>query len=147
MTGKKPANQPENARDKNPTQPEKPAISITFRPERPGLEKFMGRLEAEVMQIVWANGPMTVKRALYFINRKNKYAYTTIMTIMVRLHEKGYLSRNKEGASYVYSPITDERGFLKLAVAAVIAGLMNEYRTITANLFHKVRKASKKAAD
>jgi len=43
--------------------------SIFFRPARSGLAKFCGELEAKIMEVVWANGPMTVKRALYFLNK------------------------------------------------------------------------------
>lgn len=147
MTGSKPAKQPDNAPDGVSSRPIKPRISITFHPEKTGLEKFMGRLEAEVMRIIWAGGPMTVKRALYFINKEHKYAYTTIMTVMVRLNEKGLLERQKEGASYIYAPVMDEKGFLKLAVETVMGGLMDEYRTLTTNLFHRIRKSTKKTAE
>jgi len=122
----------------------KPDIAVTFHPDRPGLEKFMGRLEAEVMKIVWANEPMTVKRALYFINKEYNYAYTTIMTVMSRLSEKGFLTREKQGASYLYSAATDEKKFIKLAAEKVLAALMDDHRSVVTNLFHKVRKASKK---
>ncbi|MEW5923000.1 MAG: BlaI/MecI/CopY family transcriptional regulator [Candidatus Zixiibacteriota bacterium] len=147
MTGQKPAGRPDDAQEGASLRPGKPQVSITFRPDKSGLEKFMGRLEAEVMKIIWTGGPMTVKRALYFINKEHKYAYTTIMTVMVRLHEKGLLDRRKEGASYVYTPSMDEKSFLKFAVESVMGGLMDEYRTLTTNLFHRVRKSSKKSAE
>ncbi len=51
-----------------------PDIIFTYHPDRPGLEKFFGKLEAEVMDTVWAGEPMTVKRARYFLNKKNNYA-------------------------------------------------------------------------
>ena len=124
-----------------------PDLTVTFHPEKSGLEKFMGRLESEVMKVVWTNGPMTVKRAVYFINKEHKYAYTTIMTIMARLSEKGLLSRKKQGQSYFYTPTTDEKQFIRLAAEKVLAGLMGDYRSVTLNIFHRVRKATKPTGD
>ncbi|UCD94519.1 MAG: BlaI/MecI/CopY family transcriptional regulator [Candidatus Zixiibacteriota bacterium] len=123
---------------------EKGDISILFRPENKGLEKFMGKLESELMQIIWASGPMTVKRALYHINKEHKYAYTTVMTVMNNLVRKSILTREKKGHSFVYSPAMDERQFLKTATRKVLASLMEDYSSITVNIFHKVRKSPKK---
>ena len=123
---------------------EKGDISILFRPENKGLGKFMGRLESQLMEIIWANGPMTVKRALYHINKEHNYAYTTVMTVMNNLVKKSILSREKKGHSFLYSPAMDEREFLKTATRKVIASLMEDYGSITVNIFHKVRKAPKK---
>jgi len=123
---------------------EKGDISILFRPENKGLEKFMGKLESELMEIIWANGPMTVKRALYFINREHKYAYTTVMTVLSNLERKSILKREKKGHSFVYSPAMEKREFLKLATQKVLSSLLADYRSITTNIFHRVRKGPKK---
>jgi predicted transcriptional regulator len=34
-------------------------------------------------------------------------AYTTVMTVMVRLHDKGVLARERSGRSYSYRPLRD----------------------------------------
>jgi predicted transcriptional regulator len=34
-------------------------------------------------------------------------AYTTVMTVMVRLHDKGVLSRQPAGRSFAYAPLQD----------------------------------------
>lgn len=123
---------------------ERKEIPIIFRPENPGLEKFCGKLEAQVMEIIWDNGPMTVKRALYFINKDDNYAYTTIMTVMNRLAEKSMLIREKKGHSFVYSPTVNKKEFIKLATGKVLSGLMHDYAPETTNIFFKLRKPSKK---
>jgi predicted transcriptional regulator len=35
-------------------------------------------------------------------------AYTTVMTILVRLHEKGVIQREKLGRAYAYRPVVEE---------------------------------------
>ncbi|MCU1681368.1 MAG: CopY family transcriptional regulator [Amycolatopsis sp.] len=37
-------------------------------------------------------------------------AYTTVVTILSRLHEKGVAVRDKQGRSFLYSPVDDEAG-------------------------------------
>jgi predicted transcriptional regulator len=109
----------------------KPAI--VFRPSAPGLQKFMGKLEADVMEIVWENGPLTVKRALFFISHKHHYAYTTIMTVMNKLTQKGMLSREKSGHSFVYSAQMGKEQFLGFAVKKVISSLQDDFGAIVSS--------------
>lgn len=58
----------------------------------------------EVLHHVWDFGEATVKEVQERILQDRKVAYTTIMTVMKNLAEKGYLKFRKEGVSYVYSP-------------------------------------------
>lgn len=37
-------------------------------------------------------------------------AYTTVVTILTRLHEKGAVTREKQGRSFAYAPVEDEAG-------------------------------------
>jgi len=139
-------------------------ISIIFRPEKKGLEKFYGSLESQLLDIIWANGPMTVKRALYLINRTNKktksygassaklrtmqgqtpittYAYTTIMTVLNRLCLRNILTREKESHSFMYSPVLDKEQFIRLVTGQILDSLMSDFEKPTAKSFHKARKA------
>jgi len=122
----------------------KPDIVFTYRPDRPGLEKFLGKIEVEVMETLWSGGPMTVKRALYFVNKNNKYAYTTIMTVMNRLAEKNILTREKKSHSFEYSPNLNKKEFLSQVSDKIISGLFDECREIANKTFFRLRKTKKK---
>jgi predicted transcriptional regulator len=64
-----------------------------------------GPLEAEVMDAVWAaEAPASVREVMGQLNdaRSESLAYTTVMTVMSRLAEKGALLRSPAGRSYVY---------------------------------------------
>ena len=67
----------------------------------------MGALEAEVLDVLWrADGPVTpadVRTAM-----GTDLAYTTVMTILVRAHAKGYVSRTQTGRTYMYEAAMDE---------------------------------------
>ncbi len=84
-------------------------------------DRRLGSLEAEVMEAVWKAGtPMSVRAVADRLNRNRtpQLAYTTIMTVMVRLAEKGALRRHREGRGYVYEPTADDPA--GLAVRGVI---------------------------
>jgi len=64
----------------------------------------LGETEMEVLHHVWDLGEATVKDVRKRILENREVAYTTIMTVMKNLAEKGYLKYRKEGVTYVYSP-------------------------------------------
>lgn len=64
----------------------------------------LGETEMEVLHHVWQLKEATVNQVRDRILEDRKVAYTTIMTVMKNLAEKGYLRYHKEGKSYVYSP-------------------------------------------
>lgn len=64
----------------------------------------LGETEMEVLQHVWDLGEATVADVRERILAQRAVAYTTVMTVMKNLYEKGYLAYRKEGATYVYRP-------------------------------------------
>lgn len=64
----------------------------------------LGETEMEVLHHVWDLGEATVADVRERILENRDVAYTTIMTVMKTLAEKGYLTYHKEGRSYVYEP-------------------------------------------
>jgi predicted transcriptional regulator len=62
----------------------------------------LGEAEMEVLQHVWDFGPATVASIHEQIAEKRKVAYTTIMTIMKKLADKGYLTYERDGNAYLY---------------------------------------------
>jgi predicted transcriptional regulator len=68
-----------------------------------------GELESAVLAALWrTSGPRTpaeVQRDL-----GDALAYSTVATILSRLHTKGVVGRIKRGRSYVYTPVSDEPG-------------------------------------
>lgn len=70
--------------------------------------RFFGPLGAEVMEVLWAAGSaMTVREVLDALNRDRSapLAYTTVMTVLTRLADKGALRRTQRGRSYAYEPV------------------------------------------
>jgi predicted transcriptional regulator len=86
-------------------------------------------LEAEVMEELWSAGEAPVRQALDSLNARSgrARAYTTIMTIMVRLRRKGLLSRRREGKTDVYSPTLSREAYRQARAEAEVAALVEEF--------------------
>jgi BlaI family transcriptional regulator, penicillinase repressor len=60
----------------------------------------LGDLEREVMQLVWANGPVTAEAVRERLSRPLKES--TVRTVLRRLENKGYTTHTVDGRTYVY---------------------------------------------
>lgn len=78
--------------------------AVTDRVERPTgrpEEWFLGALQTRVLHTLSRRGPSTVREVAAAL--KGKFAYTTVMTVLGRLHEKGLVGREQRGKGYVYT--------------------------------------------
>lgn len=60
--------------------------------------------ELEIMQILWADGPLTVRRVNERLNEQRNVGYTTTLKIMQIMVEKKLLSRDTSQRSHVFTP-------------------------------------------
>ncbi|MBX0326794.1 BlaI/MecI/CopY family transcriptional regulator [Oscillochloris sp. ZM17-4] len=102
-------------------------MRFRFSPAKDGLVKVLGPLETEIMQILWQDERSTVKKVHRRLSAQREIAYTTVMTTMSRLAEKGVLNRHREGLAYVYAPSISEEDFVTMVVRQVLDGLLDDY--------------------
>lgn len=80
-----------------------------------------GALEAEVLNVLWSAGeplsPTDVQARL-----EDDLAYTTVVTILSRLHDKGVATREKHGRSFHYATVDDEAGLAARKMTKVLDG-------------------------
>jgi BlaI family transcriptional regulator, penicillinase repressor len=104
--------------------------SMLRRLRRPGAgsgERFLGPLEAMIMERLWKRGSATVREVVEDLGRTRELAYTTVMTIMTRLHEKGLLERARAGKTYVYRPAFTREEHRERLSRGLVRGLVNEF--------------------
>jgi BlaI family penicillinase repressor len=65
--------------------------------------------ELEIMKVVWQLGRATVREVYEELLKSRKIAYTSVMTMMGVLEQKGRLSKTQRDRAYLYSP-TESRG-------------------------------------
>lgn len=103
-----------------------PEISV-FRPDRPGIRKVLGDLEADIMELVWARPPgepTTVRDIFEALYERRRIAYTTVMTTMARLAKKNLLRTEKQDHAYIYYPNFTQEEFISRFVGRILENLL-----------------------
>ncbi len=85
---------------------------------------MLGNLEADVMQALWQQPSQTVLEVEERLRRKREIAHTTVLTTLDRMHRKGYLTREKQGKAFVYSPRYSRQGFERAMAQEVLGALL-----------------------
>ena len=104
--------------------------NASFRFNQSGLRKFLGDLECEIMELAWkkANPTVTVRDVYESLRQQRQIAYTTVMTTMVRLSEKGLLRIvDRVGLANLYTPSETREEFIRNAVARVLSIFFKEF--------------------
>jgi predicted transcriptional regulator len=101
-----------------------------------GLEKFLGELELLVMEVIWKYQPVSVADVLSHLNTEERsWAYTTIMTIMSRLAEKGWLKAEKQGRALIYvAAYTRQEAEAKMA-GEIVRSLLRDFGDVAVAQF------------
>lgn len=66
--------------------------------------------ELEVLQVIWDRGPSTVREVMTALNRERPRAYTSVMSLMNVMAEKGLLATKPKGRAFLYSARVSRTG-------------------------------------
>src|ERR1700730_13792656 len=83
----------------------------------------LGDLEREVMQLVWAKGPVTAEAVREELARRLKES--TVRTVLRRLEEKGNVSHPGDGRPYVYEATEPRSRVAAKAVQRIVDWFCN----------------------
>jgi predicted transcriptional regulator len=94
-------------------------------------------LEAEVMEEAWRQDEASVRSVMEACNRGRRQprAYTTYLTIMVRLDRKGLLARRREGKTDFYRPRLSKAEYRVARAEAEVDALVDQYGDVALSHF------------
>lgn len=75
--------------------------------------------ELEIMKTIWKLGPVPVRAVFEALRKQRKIAYTTVMTMMNILEQKGHLTKEKGDKAYIYKSAKPQQ--------QVIRGMVREF--------------------
>jgi len=81
--------------------------------------------ELEIMKIVWRLEKATVRAVYEELLKRRKIAYTTVMTVMRTLEQKGYLKSSQDERAYVYQPARPKKQVIKGMVKEFVDRVFN----------------------
>jgi len=82
-------------------------------------------LENKVMRVVWQQGQATAELVRAALAESDDLKDSTVRTILRRLEQKGYVTHETEGRTYVYSPTVAQRNVAADAVRGIVHRLCN----------------------
>jgi predicted transcriptional regulator len=82
-----------------------------------------GDLEAAIMELLWdAGAPRVVREVVSDLQPHRPLAYTTVMTVMDNLHGKGWLTRERDGRAWRYTPAVSRQTYVAQLMNDALAG-------------------------
>jgi BlaI family transcriptional regulator, penicillinase repressor len=87
--------------------------------------KTLTAQELEIMKVVWEREQATVRDVYEALLERRKVAYTTVMTMMKILEQKGFLKKSQETRAYVYRPAQPQRQVVGAMVREFVNRVFN----------------------
>ena len=118
---------------------------------RPAKPTLTGQ-ELEIMKVVWKLESATVRQVYETMLKRRQIAYTTVMTMMNILEQKGYLVKDQADRAYVYRPLQPQSQVIRSMVREFVDRVFNgsaeplvahlvEDRHLTEKDLDEIRKA------
>jgi predicted transcriptional regulator len=112
------------------------------------LAEVLGPLEAEVMEVVWDHNEVTVRDVHKTLKANRDIAYTTVMTTLGRLTDKGLLRRVEGQPAHHYSAIVSREQYARSTVKSVVDWLVSHFPDPAVAYFvDKVREEDEEVID
>ena len=81
-----------------------------------------GELESAVMDVLWDhNGWLTSGEVHQLLPGSDDRAYSTVLTIVIRLYKKGRLERQRDGKAHAYRPIETREEYTAKRMSELLA--------------------------
>lgn len=94
---------------------------------RHSLAEVLGPLEGDIMDVVWQNDQVTVRDVHEELNKTRPMAYTTVMTTMGRLADKGLLAKDQSHAAHRYRARVSREQYARSTVKSVVDWLVSHF--------------------
>ena len=107
--------------------------------------------ELRLMEVLWEKGAATVSEVVGAVAGEAPLAYSTVLTTLRILENKGYLRHKKEGRAFVYRPVVAREKAQESAIKHVLRRFFEdspellvlklvERKKITADHLNRLRK-------
>jgi predicted transcriptional regulator len=96
------------------------------------------------MDVLWSMGAANTTDVLKALPGDDRLAYTTVLTTLRILEDKGYLRHTKDGKAFVYHPIVDRASVRRSALRHLVSRLFqNSPELLISNLISDDEMSSK----
>ena len=92
----------------------------------------LGPLQADALNVLWDSGGwLTPGEVHERLTKDRDLAYTTVMTVLVHLGEKGFAERRKDGRAFAYHAVQSREEHAASVMASTLKGARNKPMVLT----------------
>lgn len=100
--------------------------------------------ELRLMDVLWNNGPSNTTDVLRALPGDDRLAYTTVLTTLRILEDKGYVAHTKDGKAFVYRALVDRASARRSALRHLVSRLFqNSPELLFSNLISDEKLTAK----
>lgn len=100
----------------------------------------LSRLELEIMEVVWSNGPSSVREILEGLPGKRRPAYTTVQTMVSRLERKKVLRRTRKiGNAHIFDAAVSRQAAHRRLIDELLSFFGGRTQPVVAHLIESGR--------
>jgi len=107
----------------------------------------LGRVQLLIMQVLWENGRTTAREITDSINDVEPIAHSTVQTLLRGLEEKGAVSHDCEGRTFVFFALVKEAQFKQSATSDLVQRVFGGKAASLVSHLLKNEKVSAKEID
>lgn len=107
----------------------------------------LGRLEMQIMNVVWEKEKATVHDVKEALGKGRKPAYSTILTMMRKIEAKGYLEHDVDNRTYVYRPTISQNVARRSILGDILDRLFEGSPTLLLNSLVEQNQVSEEELD
>lgn len=97
---------------------------------------ILGTLEKAILEALWQMNAGTVREVLPIVGRRRNLAYTTVMTVMTRMADKGYLTREElSNGSFIYRPRYNREEFYAKTSRVLFGEILRSFGSVAVAQF------------
>ena len=78
--------------------------------------------ELEILQVLWQNGPATVREINEVLSHDREIGYTTTLKFLQIMYDKGFVEREKEGKTHIYYAAISEEATQQTLLEELLDG-------------------------
>lgn len=104
-----------------------------FKYDEVGLSRFFGPLEAKIMELLWRADELSIKEVQQRLEQEKPVNFNTVMTVMNRLVDKGFLEKRHQGRLSIFRPTQSKEQFIEEQSKKLTENLLDEFGGVVIN--------------
>lgn len=98
-----------------------------------GFKKVLGEVEAEILEILWKNSPLSVRQVRDGLAHNGRdLSFNAVMTIMNRLVDKSLLNKKEKAKMFCYAPTVSREAFSKSVAKDILSAVLKDSTFLSA---------------